>query len=173
MNLENSIVAGNSAPTGTNISGTVSSSTGVNLTNGTPQLAPLGNYGGPTQTMPPLPGSPAIDAGLSTANTPATDQRGFTRVSGTLDIGAVEGVYNPAGPGTLTDVTKLGDGSLQFGFTNYSGMPYTVLASTNVAAPLNTWSNLGPAVEAPPGTFQFTDPEATNYMQRYYRVQGP
>ena len=28
-----------------------------------PLLAPLGNYGGPTQTMALLPGSPAIDAG--------------------------------------------------------------------------------------------------------------
>jgi hypothetical protein len=28
-----------------------------------PMLAPLGNYGGPTQTMAPLPGSPVVDAG--------------------------------------------------------------------------------------------------------------
>ena len=32
-----------------------------------PDLAPLGNYGGPTQTMALLPGSPAIDAGVNTA----------------------------------------------------------------------------------------------------------
>jgi hypothetical protein len=62
---------------------------------------------------------------------------------------------------------------VQFGFTNYSGMTYTVLAGTNVAAPLNMWSNLGPALEAPPGTFQFTDPQATNYPRRFYRMQGP
>jgi uncharacterized repeat protein (TIGR01451 family) len=31
----------------------------------TPNLAPLGNYGGPTQTMPLLPGSPGIDAGVN------------------------------------------------------------------------------------------------------------
>ena len=30
-----------------------------------PGLAPLGNYGGPTQTIALLPGSPAIDAGTS------------------------------------------------------------------------------------------------------------
>ena len=34
-----------------------------NVTN--PDLAPLGNYGGPTQTMPPLSGSPAIGLGSS------------------------------------------------------------------------------------------------------------
>ena len=36
-----------------------------------PLLAPLGNYGGPTQTMALLPGSPAIDAGNNAlASTP-------------------------------------------------------------------------------------------------------
>ena len=56
-------------------------------------LAPLGNYGGPTQTMALLPGSPAIDAG-NNALIPAgvtTDQRGFDRVvNDTVDIGAFE-----------------------------------------------------------------------------------
>lgn len=53
-----------------------------------PGLAPLGNYGGPTQTVALLPGSPAIDAGTSTG-APATDQRGARRV-GAVDIGAFE-----------------------------------------------------------------------------------
>src|SRR5262249_32785274 len=56
----NSIVTGNSQSSGGDINGS-SSYTGVNLTSGDPMLAPLGNYGGPTQTMPPLPSSPAID----------------------------------------------------------------------------------------------------------------
>ncbi len=58
-----------------------------------PDLSPLGNYGGPTQTQVPLTGSPAIGAG-SVALLPAgdtTDQRGFARVvGGKVDIGAVE-----------------------------------------------------------------------------------
>jgi predicted outer membrane repeat protein len=63
--------------------------------NAAPDLAPLGNYGGPTQTMPPLPGSPAIDSGSNSAtNQFATDQRGFPRLSGAgVDIGAVEFQY--------------------------------------------------------------------------------
>ncbi|MFO0954222.1 MAG: choice-of-anchor Q domain-containing protein [Isosphaeraceae bacterium] len=56
-------------------------------------LAPLGFYGGPTQTMPPLPGSPAIAAGSTSLipNGVTTDQRGKGRtLNGTVDIGAVE-----------------------------------------------------------------------------------
>jgi hypothetical protein len=53
-----------------------------------PLLAPLGNYGGPTQTMALLPGSPAIGAGSSTSRG-STDQRGNSRV-GATDIGAFE-----------------------------------------------------------------------------------
>lgn len=56
-------------------------------------LAPLSNYGGPTQTHLLMPGSPAINAG-DNALIPSgvtTDQRGFPRIQGgTVDIGAVE-----------------------------------------------------------------------------------
>ena len=56
-------------------------------------LSPLGNYGGPTQTMALLPGSPAIDAGNNALIPPGitTDQRGLARiVDFTVDIGAFE-----------------------------------------------------------------------------------
>ena len=39
-------------------------------------LAPLGDYGGPTQTMALLPGSPAIGAGIAVSGV-TTDQRGL------------------------------------------------------------------------------------------------
>jgi hypothetical protein len=61
------------------------------LRNVNPLLAPLGNYGGPTQTMALLPGSPAINAGATNSNTPTHDQRGFSRIRlGKIDIGAFE-----------------------------------------------------------------------------------
>jgi hypothetical protein len=53
-----------------------------------PLLAPLGNYGGPTQTMALLPGSLALNAG-SSAYGGSSDQRGKPRV-GATDIGAFE-----------------------------------------------------------------------------------
>src|SRR5690606_5246435 len=53
-------------------------------------LGALGDYGGPTETIPLLPGSAAIDAG-DDAHCPATDQRGVTRPQGSAcDIGAFE-----------------------------------------------------------------------------------
>ncbi len=84
--LTNTIVAGNLSDA--DISGGGGYSGNNNLIGGNPLLAPLGNYGGPTQTMALLPGSPAIDAGTSTGAT-ATDQRGEGRV-GAVDIGAFE-----------------------------------------------------------------------------------
>ena len=99
--LDNSIVALNTNGTGIgapadDVAGTVSSASAYNLigTGGTgglsntsgnqvgvadPGLAPLGNYGGPTQTIALLPGSPAIDAGNNTLipTGVTTDQRGL------------------------------------------------------------------------------------------------
>jgi hypothetical protein len=65
-----------------------------------PLLGTLGNYGGPTQTIPLLSGSPAIDAGNPSGCNDnhglllPTDQRGFRRHdledSGGCDMGAYE-----------------------------------------------------------------------------------
>ncbi len=61
-----------------------------------PGLFPLGNYGGPTQTIALMDSSPAVDAGntaFAQANGLTTDQRGtgFPRiVGGAVDIGAYE-----------------------------------------------------------------------------------
>jgi len=94
LNLTNSIVAGNSA-TGTsasfadleNIGGSFTAGSNLVYNGGAtatpsasvPNLAPLGNYGGPTQTMPVLPSSPAFCKSESgTQGTTTTDQRGVT-----------------------------------------------------------------------------------------------
>ena len=119
--LDNTIVAFNTSGSGAtpdDIAGTVSSASAYNLigtggsgglTNGDngnqvgvadPGLGPLAYYGGPTQTIALLTGSPAIDNGSkalavdpSTGQPLTTDQRGpgFVRIyNGTVDIGAYE-----------------------------------------------------------------------------------
>jgi hypothetical protein len=54
-----------------------------------PRLAPLADYGGRTQTMALLPGSPARDAAAVLVPATIVDQRGFPIVN-TPDIGAYE-----------------------------------------------------------------------------------
>lgn len=56
-----------------------------------PALSPLALHGGRTLCMVPVSGSPLLNQGASSAATPATDQRGLGRVSGTKsDLGSVE-----------------------------------------------------------------------------------
>jgi hypothetical protein len=62
-----------------------------------PRIGPLSYNGGPTPTHALLNGSPAIDAGGTSANgCPATDQRGVARPQGAAcDIGAYELLLSP------------------------------------------------------------------------------
>jgi hypothetical protein len=115
VTLNNTLVAGNTSGIGPDIQGSVNSNSASNLigdgtemtgiSNGSngnqvgssgnpinPLLTSLGNYGGPTQTMKLMAGSPALGAGdASLQGLPTTDQRGFPRFrNGSIDIGAVE-----------------------------------------------------------------------------------
>ncbi|NIP92332.1 MAG: hypothetical protein GWO24_02195 [Akkermansiaceae bacterium] len=82
MSAENTILAGNVDRQAAGVS-----FTGTNLTSGDPVLSPLAYFGGPTRTMHPLAGSPAIDAG-DTNDPGGNDQRGFSRFEGgALDLG--------------------------------------------------------------------------------------
>lgn len=103
--ISNSIVAGNSSIDLDGIP--LDPPPSYSLIGGDPNLLPLGNYGGPTMTMPPRPGSPAIDAGDNSlakdadGNALISDQRGQPRIldgngdgTATVDIGAVE--FQPA-----------------------------------------------------------------------------
>lgn len=139
-------------------------------------LAPLGNYGGPTQTMPPLANSPAIDAGSdSVTNFLSTDQRGLPRLSGLhVDVGAVEAQWAPAGnPPLLTSPSPAANGRVAFGFTSVSNTDFAVLATTNLALPLGQWSILGETIQNAPGQYEFTDSAATNFPLRFYDVVSP
>ena len=113
--VENCIVAGNVTPgrVASDVTGTISGASNLigsggagGLANGRdgnitgisdPKLGPLGNYGGQTETIPLLAGSPALDHGSNAlavdanGNPLTTDQRGLPRIfDGTVEIGAYE-----------------------------------------------------------------------------------
>ncbi len=113
VEMKNSIVVGNHAPTGADITGTLTShgynllqdvsqasllygkATSADLKSVSPGIGPLKYNGGPTETNALVPGSPAIDKIPSTAclATVATDQRDINRPQGSAcDIGAFEAV---------------------------------------------------------------------------------
>jgi hypothetical protein len=88
--IKNCVIAGNTSAMGSpDLAGTPAVGSGANFIGGEPLLAPLGDYGGFTPTMPPLLNSPVIDAGGTSSL--VTDQRGLPRPTGAAtDIGAVE-----------------------------------------------------------------------------------
>ena len=168
--LFNSIVAANGGLAGTNLYGPITFQ-GTNLTAGNPLLGNLANYGGPTPTMPPKPGSPAFDAGAPTPFT--TDQRGFPRVfNAGPDLGAVE--FNMPAV-RFTKSTRPNNGRLGLNFTSVSGIPFSVWAITNLMVAPGGWSNLGPAIETPSGSgqYQFVDPGSDQFPYRFYRLSSP
>ena len=168
-NLRNTIVANNTigAGSGPDLSGpfnsddynligntagaTITGSTSHNIVNQNTNLGSLVNNGGQTQTMLPLPGSPAISAGYplnlpadtfdldgdsDTAEPLPLDQRGFARVVGTnFDIGAVEVNYtimaDAATPQSAIINTAFAtqfQARIQESGVNQSGIPITFTA---------------------------------------------
>jgi hypothetical protein len=79
----------------------------------------------------------------------------------------------PTIPFTLTGAQTLANGSFQFSFTNSPGAAFSVLMTTNPALAPSNWTVLGPVTDSPPGQFQFSDPQAANGGQRFYRVSSP
>ncbi len=96
------------ASSGANLIGNGDALTGFiqtgDVTAAVPQLQPIARYGGPTETMPPRLGSPAINR--ATASLTTTDQRGAPRA--TADSGAVE--FQPT---VVTNSLDSGTGSLR------------------------------------------------------------
>ena len=73
----------------------------------------------------------------------------------------------------LKSPSRLPNGSVQLSFTNWPGATFTALATTNVTLPPSNWVSLGGVTQVSPGQFQFSDAQATNHPQRYYRVSSP
>lgn len=178
--LDHSIVADNSAGTGDDLAhrsdagfnvgntlvenpeaATVNDG-GGNIFNQDPQLGPLQNNGGTTQTHLPAGTSPAVNAGE--AATLATDQRGVARpVGAAVDLGAVEvnpgtiqlaaaafNVDENAGTVTIT-ATRTGgtDGTVSVSFATSDGTALSPADYAAAAGALNWASG-----DAAPKTFQ-------------------
>lgn len=78
----NSIVSGNTAPEAADTNDLYVDDGGDQIGVGGIGLAPLAGYGGPTQTMPPLPGSAALCGGsAANLNGLTADQRGLPRTT--------------------------------------------------------------------------------------------
>ena len=168
LNYTNTILANstsggdciNASTLGTNTKNLVEDGSCSASLSGDPNLGPLANNGGSTQTMALLNASPAIDAGDNTtcANAPVNnlDQRGVSRPQGQgaqCDIGAYEKYVDPVMPAVDTFTTISYSTSLDIqitAFTASDDMGVTgYLITTLAAAPLAgdaAWSGTAPTM---------------------------
>jgi parallel beta-helix repeat protein len=132
-----------------------------------PLLGTLGDYGGPTRTIPLLPGSPAIGQGSladypGTSTPITTDQRGLPLDSPTPDIGAfqtnhlvvnttVDGTGSPSGDLSLRQAVNL---------ANALGGTEAITFDPKVFATPQTITLDGPPLELKSGTETITGPAA-------------
>jgi len=66
-----------------------------------------------------------------------------------------------------------GSGSRQLNFGAQAGQSYKVLATTNLALPVNQWIMMTNGTFGLSGTATFTDSSVTNLPQRFYRIVSP
>ena len=190
-NLRNTIIAGNSlsAPGGTTTDPDVFgafSSQGHNLigntgdssgwiasdkldANATPlNLGSLQNAGGPTQTMPLLAGSVAIDAGDDTA-APKLDQRGDVR-SGVSDIGAFEFGGTPL---RITSIIRLPNAHVVLQCLGVPNQVNNLQVSPDLSP--GSFGTISPAPGSADGTgaFQYDDAGTVGLTKRFYRLAFP
>ena len=99
---------------------------------------------------------PALPSTMAWDTTKLTTDGTLRVIGGTMKIG---------------NTTRLLDGNFQFDATGWTNQNYRVLATTNVSTPLSNWVQVGSGTTT--GVFTFTDLDATNYPQRYYRVVAP
>ena len=159
--------AGNITDAGHNLSsdGSCAFTAAGSLNNTDPKLGPLAGHGGPTLTMPLLPGSPAIDAG-NTPGAPATDQRGVARPQGPgVDIGSFEFQYIPVFACPVVS-----------GATNcllqVTGLLPNQTFSLETSSNLVQWAGLTNFVAGTNGMFQFSDPVSGSVPMRFYRLKS-
>src|SRR5262249_24191269 len=122
-----------------------------------PLLAPLRDYGGPTQTMALLPDSPAIGAGIAIAGI-TTDQRGVPRGS-FVDIGALQS----------TLLVESAAGSVDTTLASLTLTGAVALANQNAGSTIR----FDPAVFTSPQTITLTSPLDLTNTSATTTIAGP
>jgi hypothetical protein len=90
----------------------------------------------------------------------------FAGITNSMEFTVLPPVTHPL----LTLVARV-SGNFQFSFTNSPGASFTVWATTNLGVPLSEWENVGAPTEISAGQYQFSDPQAAEYSQRFYKVR--
>ena len=76
-------------------------------------------------------------------------------------------------PFALTNPVRLSNGQFQFSFFCNLGNHFTILATSNPALPIDQWDVIDAFYQNGSGSFQLTDPQATNNVRRFYQVRVP
>jgi hypothetical protein len=126
------------------------------------------------------PGTPVQDPAGQVIFSPAADGTGSPYA--TLNFSCTDGLYSsgsatatvniglPAVPQFIGATWIPGDvADFNLNFSGDSNATYSVWASTDLV----NWQYLGPATEAQPRLYQFTDSTVTNVPQRFYRLSAP
>jgi hypothetical protein len=110
------------------------------------------------------------NASLTVTNVQVTDGGAYTVVVSD-NVGSALSVIALM---NITGITKNSDGTATVAFLGTAGQKYHLEAAASLAPPI-AWAPLpGSATNAPPGgLWQFTDSQAMNYTNRFYRSVSP
>ncbi len=92
----------------------------------------------------------------------------YGATSSNLVIVTIQSVSNGP-PVNITGISVLGNGTVQLNFTGMPGGVYLIEAATNLSQPI-VWTTVGTNTADTNGVFNFTDINATNFGDRYYRT---
>ena len=105
------------------------------------------------------------------------DTTGFTNYlsGGTFSLGVSANAlvlsFTPAVPPAIINTVILNSGVFSVTGSGTAGLSYALLTTTNPAPP-TTWTPIATNTADTSGWFSLSDPQATNFARRFYRLQG-
>jgi hypothetical protein len=84
-------------------------------------------------------------------------------------------VQNLTVPSFSLGGVSLSGGKVTFGFTNATGLSFSVLGTNDLTAPITTWPVVGAVVETPSGSghYEFIDSNPATNGTWFYRLRQP